>query len=989
MIAIILSLVISNEGVSQWKKLISIPGKQVRTVYFIDQLGDPKVGFVSFGDEVWKTNDGGITWQKTFFTSNSTDVSDFSFKDILTGWASSRGATNGCFVTHDGGNTWNGILGGKSAEGIYYNAHNKRLYLASWSNDPIYSVDEGVSWVPFFSGASYCGFAFSTDSTYGIMTTSTLNTVPYLRTSDGGITWYPINFSQECWQPLAIKGTNTIFAACEFSGNGLNKSVDGGLTWKTQNEGLLNYAIKTTGDMRGSACRLYLQSVEANRNGVYRSLDQGNSWECIGGPSSIFDKRFFVKDRHVFVGDTFGNLWYLYDTLGFKSEVRMNLSSDIVNFDSVAECLDSRQVIRFANPYSCDSVKITNITWLNSSPSFTLGTTGSLPRYLAPEHEDSLEINFIRQGTGTFGARVKITMEFLGYTKDTIITITGTRVKASKAILTSSKLNFDTLTTCESKMLTTSLVNNGCDSVVVSIDYTPPYDFSLTSPTTSFVLSPGSSTNVSVSFTSKIPGAKSDIVHFRVRPTVGSEYLIGLIVEGVVEKKLSEPAIYPRSLPFDTLSLCDTAKQYMPVYLRNTNLCDSLKILSATILDDADFGIFPPLAQPITLGPDSIISFQYSFSSSIKGMHNARCLLRIQNDTSVFDSIIYLSGVITDGKGVLSASPASFDFGTTTLCEERDSLVTLRNTGCDTLRVSVVGVQGLGFRVSGIGSPIIIPPSGSIDIPINTIVDTSQGNTSTGTITFTSDADNQITPITLSRGYTYPKSYSFHIAMLDGTAASGEIVRLAVVGEQGLGSTGSGVNRLDFDLSLNEDLLEYIRPEGSNTVNKNGSRITISNPNELTSNKDTLATLVYHVFLTKDSATDMSVSNVSINNGDTSSCAPRVAAITQAGFTYRYECGDKHIQSFLLTGNASLEITSIRPNPAKDEVFIEVSSATQATATIRIIDIEGKIHYQIPYTLHAGHQQLHIRTPHISEGSYFIELITSENSANQRLQIVR
>jgi photosystem II stability/assembly factor-like uncharacterized protein len=975
---------LSNEGLSKWKKLLTVPSKQVRTVYFIDQMGDPKIGFVSFGDEVWRTTDGGAIWVKCF--GQYTEVNDFAFKDSVIGWCANYGQDIGCYKTIDGGLSWQALNSPIGGQGIYYNQSNNRLFLTSWAQVPAYSVDEGATWkyFPEFSSNTqshnHITFLNSLD---GIISSGPREDHPFYRTNDGGITWYPTSFLQECWQPLAIKGTDTYFAACEVNGNGVNRSDDKGQSWTNIDKGLQKYQLIPTGDIRGNQCRLYLQSEVGLKNGIFRSLDNGETWEYIGGPQNLVDRRFFVKDRHVFAGDTFGNLWYLYDTLGFKSEVRVNLSSDLVNFDSVAECLDSRQVLYITNPYSCDSIKISNINWLNSSPSFTLGTTGSLPRYLAPEQEDSLEINFIRQGTGTFGAKVKITLEFSGYTKDTIITITGTRVKASKASLTSSRLNFDTITTCQTKELTSSIINNGCDTVQVSIDYTPPFDFTLTTPSSSFTLAPGSSNSIKVNFASKTAGTKSDLVYFRVRPKVGTEYLVGLIVEGVVRKELSRPSLYPTTLDFDTLSVCDTTTRLLAAYVRNLNPCDSITILSATISGDPDFSLVQNISLPATIGPDSQLVLSTLFSTVTKGPHIAQCTFRVKNDTSVFDTIINLSGFGKSGKGVLAASPYSIDFGTTTLCEERDSIVTLRNTGCDTLRVSAIDVQGLGFS-STVTTPIVIPPSQSITIPVTTVVDTSEGNISTGTITFSSDADNQIAPITLSRGYTYPKSYSFHIGMLDGTATSDEIVRLAIVGEQGLGSAGSGVKRLDFDLSLNEDLLEYIRPEGSNSVTKNGSHITISHANELTSINDTLAILVYHVFLTKDSATDITVSNISINNGDTSACAPKIAAATQAGFTYRYECGDRHIQSFLRTGQASSEITSIRPNPAKDELTVEFMQNERSSVSFEVYDMLWTLIVKKEGEYDTGHKKKTIELRDLPSGSYVISLRSVNGVSSKR-----
>lgn len=327
------------------------------------------------------------------------------------------------------------------------------------------------------------------------------------------------------------------------------------------------------------------------------------------------------------------------------------------------------------------------------------------------------------------------------------------------------------------------------------------------------------------------------------------------------------------------------------------------------------------------------------------------------------------------------ASPSSIDFGTTTLCEERDSIVTLRNTGCDTLHISAVGVQGIWFTTN-VNTPFVIPPGESITIPITTNVDTSQGDTSSGVITFSSD-DIQLPPIPLSRSYTYPKSYSFHIAMLDGSATSNEIVRLAVVGEQGLGSGGSGVNRLDFDLTLNEDLLEYISFEGANTVTKSGNHITITNPTELTSTNDTLAILRYHVYLTKDSATDITVSNTTINNGDTSSCAPKIASQTSEGFTYRYECGDRSIQSFLRTGIASLKIVSIKPNPARDEVTVEFEQSENADMVIDIYDMLGTSVQRMVTHSAKGQNTKTLHLTDLPSGSYILTLRTPTGTSSK------
>lgn len=977
---IVLGSVISNySAYAQWLKITNFDAG-VTGVYFHEFQDSLLVGFVGTRklDGFYGTRDGGKSW--TAFQSFG-DENCFAFKDSLVGWAGN--GSNSLRKTSDGGVTW-GKVTTFPVTGLYYNRTNTQLFISSSSGAPLSSSDEGSTIVslPGFSNVSdYCGIAFINDL-IGIITHNHVSGSS-LFTADGGLTWQSSSFFNECWQPHVSTPSNTFYCPGEFTGGGLWKSTDFGSTWYRP---FIANLGAITGHMQGNDCRLYIHA----KQGVFRSLDTGHTWQFIGGPGNIPDTRaLFVKDRQIYAGGEDGSLWYLYDTAADARDLRMLISKTTINFDTVAECSSPKQTIHFHNYRQCDSLRLLKVELATLPPalSYSLSNVGKIPRRIEPESGDSLVVEFTQVGLGKYISQVKITFLIDGRVVDTIISVTGVRVPSGKATASPTLVNFDTISFCSEQEDTVILKHNGCDSATAELLYVPPSIFNIVSPIFPIRLGPGEQVPVRVKYKPQSLGAVNDDIIFAVKiDGTGQQQGVTVKLTGTAEKLFTVPGIDPAILIFPQMTICDTGRVLKNLTFTNPSGCDSVMIRTVDV-DSMNFRSETSAAS-YSLSPGLSQTLSYSFTQTGKGNYTFRVPIQYFDGKEWLDTVLSAIADVSEGTRILSTSHDTLDFGTTTLCEERDSVLTLRNTGCDTLRITNVDLSGKGF-ITNTSTSIIIPPGDSITIPVSTKVDTSQGNVSTGAITITSNADNQVFPITLYRGYTPPKSYSLHLGMPIRSGTSDDIVRLAIVGEQGLGSTNSGVNRLDFDLSLNEDLLEYITFEGQNQVTKNGNHISIINPVELTSNNDTLAILRYHVFLTKDSVTDISLSNLTLNNNDTSACAPKIASQTSEGFTYRYECGDRHIQSFLRTGQASLEITSIRPNPAKDKVFIDLSSSSETACTVRIIDIDGKVHYQIPYKLRSGSQQLYIRTPHISEGSYFIQIITSSFSTSQKLQIVK
>jgi hypothetical protein len=305
---------------AQWGRLFTLPlpTEEESVIYFLDLPGPPRVGFI--GDfYLFKTTDGGLTWRKI---PNVIEVTDFAFKDSLTGWCSSW---QGCYKTTDGGESWNLCPGlGTGAVGIYYNKKTDGLFLSSddgitdgvtggWNPS---SWDEGDTWVS--SGVNvhseeYGGFAFADDDTGLLAWFDYPSDGSWYRTTDGGHTWNIIGFHSSCYQPLAIPGTQTYFAF-DALGETFSDSL-GGRVFRTDDAGeswnaiytfppqyrLYNGTdiVTTSGCIRGTFDSLYVMLC----SGCYLSTDQGISWKYLcGQPDSILPvQRFYVKNNRVYV----------------------------------------------------------------------------------------------------------------------------------------------------------------------------------------------------------------------------------------------------------------------------------------------------------------------------------------------------------------------------------------------------------------------------------------------------------------------------------------------------------------------------------------------------------------------------------------------------------------------------------------------------------------------------------------------------------------
>src|SRR5688572_16294322 len=123
----IILLVLPASGYCAWEIISKFSGN-VTSIYFLDAVGHPEIGFVVAGNGwLHRTTNGGIQWTSVVQLGGSTYGQDIFFGDVATGYCT---AWNGILVTRDTGRTWAG-LATYTATSIVENPLTKRVFVAT------------------------------------------------------------------------------------------------------------------------------------------------------------------------------------------------------------------------------------------------------------------------------------------------------------------------------------------------------------------------------------------------------------------------------------------------------------------------------------------------------------------------------------------------------------------------------------------------------------------------------------------------------------------------------------------------------------------------------------------------------------------------------------------------------------------------------------------------------------------------------------------
>ena len=171
------------------------------------------------------------------------------------------------------------------------------------------------------------------------------------------------------------------------------------------------------------------------------------------------------------------------------------------------------------------------------------------------------------------------------------------------------------------------------------------------------------------------------------------------------------------------------------IQLRNTTTSSAL--ISGLATQGAGFGT-SGLTVPLTLAAGGTSRFNVTFSPTSTGTFNGTLTLSVKGTSS--GVVIPLTGSAVAATRLLSASPASLNFGNVAMGGFTTSNISLVNQGNSNLTVQSVSASGTGFSGSGVSGGTVIAPGQTAVLAVE-FAPTKTGS-ATGTIAISSNATN-------------------------------------------------------------------------------------------------------------------------------------------------------------------------------------------------------------------------------------------------------
>ena len=270
------------------------------------------------GGVVFKTIDGGDSWQEQFASNSYFRNIEFITEDI--GFLGTL--DNTFYKTLDGGSTWNPVSISPNPHaicGLHAVENTSTIYGCGAFFTPAYiikSVDSGENW-EFIDMSAYSNGLVEvlfTDENHGYASGNGASGGVVLETFDGGSTWAEI-FStgipgDYVWKLQVMENNSIIFGSVESNVQGrLVKSLDSGATWTMydfpdNSVQAVGFISPTHGWMGGHG------------TGFHKTEDGGETWVNLGLGFSL-NRFVFRNDNLAYCS---GNSIYKYEgTLGIEN----------------------------------------------------------------------------------------------------------------------------------------------------------------------------------------------------------------------------------------------------------------------------------------------------------------------------------------------------------------------------------------------------------------------------------------------------------------------------------------------------------------------------------------------------------------------------------------------------------------------------------------------------------------------------------------------
>ena len=322
------------------------------------------------------------------------------------------------------------------------------------------------------------------------------------------------------------------------------------------------------------------------------------------------------------------------------------------------------------------------------------------------------------------------------------LSLTGNGLVATGTLsFSSTTLNFVDVVVGTGATQAVTLTNSGEGGVTITqADFADGADFSLGVLPLPLTLSSGQTTTFPVAFTPATVGAQSATLSL-VSDAANSPTTLSVTGNGVSPAESGQLTVHPVLLDFGDVPVGNSLTQTVAL----TNSGSAALTISGAVVSGGAYSI-NGLSLPLSLAVGETASFGVTFSPQSAGTLTDSLLLT--SDASNSPVTIPLTGTGTVLTGALSLTPASLNFGDILVEAADTQVVTLSNTGSGAVTVSGMSVSGTDVSVTGISIPLTLGPGESSAFNV-IIVPSSAGNL-TRNVTFSSDASNSPTLLSLA-----------------------------------------------------------------------------------------------------------------------------------------------------------------------------------------------------------------------------------------------
>jgi photosystem II stability/assembly factor-like uncharacterized protein len=256
--------------------------------------GNPKIVYVaSASGGLWKTTNGGITWQPIFERQGTISLGDVAIDprnpEVIwagTGEGNPRNSVSfgdGIYRSNDGGQTWQhlGLKDTRHISRILIHPHNSDIIIVGALGHAFGPNEERGVFVTYDGGKTWQR-SLHIDSEHGI---ADMDIDPVNPNIVYAATW---RFERRPW--TFVSGSDK---------SGLYKSIDGGRSWKRITNGLPKLAGRIGVKVAPGKPNIVYVITESNEGTLYRSDDRGETFRLMSKQADIVSRGFYYTDLRV------------------------------------------------------------------------------------------------------------------------------------------------------------------------------------------------------------------------------------------------------------------------------------------------------------------------------------------------------------------------------------------------------------------------------------------------------------------------------------------------------------------------------------------------------------------------------------------------------------------------------------------------------------------------------------------------------------------